>query len=256
MLLALSVAACSQPTAKSDDPTETARRTYLQAMEEFVAGNYLQATQLFGKVARAPRYVRYAALARLRIGDALFRQQRFEEAIEAYRSFASQYGSDANLPYARFRIAQCFHERIPYEWFASPPRHEMDQTMTRQALRELENFVRSFPTSRFTTDAQSLIGDARATLLAHELYVADYYAERGRWLAEAWRLDQALTTYPDLTRKPGLLWRLAGAYQKAGDAEKALTVYARYMTDFPDGPHVERARGAIESIRQAEREQL
>ena len=72
-------------------------------------------------VAASPRTSKYAALAKLRLGDALFYQDRYAEATEVFRGFTNQYKSDPNLPYARFKVAQCYYERIPGEWFPAPP---------------------------------------------------------------------------------------------------------------------------------------
>ncbi|MDP6944783.1 MAG: outer membrane protein assembly factor BamD, partial [Myxococcota bacterium] len=159
--VAFSVQACATSTvqpdgaepglSKPDDgsPVASARRAYFSGMQELAAGNNKQAVTIFSAVARSPRYVRHAALAKIRIGDAYFNDQRFEEAAQAYRSFVAQHASDPNIPYARFRIASCYYERIPSGVFFAPPDHERDQTATKSAVRELNGFLAAFPTSRF-----------------------------------------------------------------------------------------------------------
>jgi outer membrane protein assembly factor BamD len=249
LLLTLCVG-CGAPQKKDLDPETTARLTYVEAMEELVAGNYIQATILFNKVTRAPRYVRYAALARLRLGDALYRQQRFEEAIQAYRSFVAQYGSDPNIPYARYKVAVCFAHRIPFEWFASPPAYEMDLTMTQQALNEFKSFVSTFPTSRYAAKARAKIDSLRNSLLAHELYVADYYTDREKWRAVAWRLHGAMDRYPDLAKTEPILFRMGEAYARAGDAEDAERTYVEYLEAFPKGARRGKVAERLETIRQ------
>jgi len=226
-------------------PEDTARRSYHEAMEELVAGNYAHATKLFQKVSRSPSYIRHAPLARLRIGDALFLQQLYEEAIEAYRGFVSQYGNNPNLPYARYRIAVCYHRRIPSDWIVVPPRFEKDQSMTRQAVRELAGFIRTFPTSPFAQDAKDKLKDARRILLNHELYVADYYTDKEQWLAVAWRLDAAIGEYAGLIGDPQLYWRRAHAFQNAGHKEDARRAFQSYLDVFPDGEMASVARDAM-----------
>ncbi|MCB9729825.1 MAG: outer membrane protein assembly factor BamD [Deltaproteobacteria bacterium] len=252
-VLTLALAAsggCNRHVVKHPpSPQEQARHAYFKGMEDLVAGNYLPAIQIFNQVARSPRYVRYAALARLRIGDAFFLQDRFEEAIEAYRVFVAQYGSDANVPYARFRIAAAYHARMPGSWFATPPASEMDQTMTTQAQRELEGFLRTFPTSRYAPEARRMLIDARKMLLEHELYVARYYEKRQKWRATAWRLDGALRTYPELAGTPDIVWRMARAYQRADEDADAARAYAMYLERFPKGPKRRGAKQALDELR-------
>jgi outer membrane protein assembly factor BamD len=230
-------------------PQEQARHTYFKGMEDLVRGNYLQAVQLFNEVARSPRYVRYAALARLRIGDAFYLQDRFEEAIENYRIFVAQYGSDPNVPYARFRTAAAYHARMPTAWFATPPAWEMEQTMTLQAQRELQGFLGTFPTSRYAPRAREMLKDAEQMLLDRELYVARYYEKRQNWRATAWRLDGAVTTYPALATTPDVVWRMARAYTRAEEPGDAAKAYAMYLERFPDGPKRDAAKEALDGLR-------
>ena len=236
---------CVMPEQAATTPEDTARRSYHEAMEELVAGNYAHAMQLFQKVSRSPSYIRHAPLARLRIGDALFLQQNYEEAIEAYRGFVSQYGNNPNLPYARYRIAVCYHRRIPGDWVIVPPRFEKDQSMTRQAVRELAGFLRTFPTSPFAGDAKDKLEDANRILLSHEIYVADYYADKEQWLAVAWRLDAAIGEYSGLIDDPEIYWRRAHAFQSAGHQEDARRAYQSYLDAFPNGEMAPRAREAM-----------
>jgi len=235
----------------SDGIQDSARRAYYEGMQELVDSNYIAATQLFQDVARSPRYVRYAALAKLRIADALFLQDRFQEATEIYRSFASQYKSDPNLPYARFRVAQCYYERLPSEWFASPPAFEMDQTVTTQAEAELKGFIDTFPLSRFAPEARQMLADTRRMLFDSELFAADFYAGRSRWRAVAWRLDRAIDTYPEFGLKEPLVWRMADAYAKSGDQSQAAKAYGLYLKSFPEGEHKDEVKAKMELIRQS-----
>ncbi len=242
--------ACAGHAVKNPpSPQEQARHTYFKGMEDLVQGNYLQAVQLFNEVARSPRYVRYAALARLRIGDAFFLQDRFEEAIDSYRIFVAQYGSDPNVPYARFRTAAAYHARMPTDWFATPPAWEMEQTMTVQAQRELQGFLATFPTSRFAPDARKMLKDAEQMLLERELYVARYYERRQNWRATAWRLDGAVKSYPALATTPDTVWRMARAYARAEEPADAARAYALYLERFPNAPKRRAAKEALDGLR-------
>ena len=125
-----------------------------------------------------------------------------------------------------------------------PPRHEKDQSMTRQAVRELAGFVRTFSTSPFVEDAKVKLEEARQILLSHELYVAGYYENKEQWLAVAWRLDAAIGEYPQLTQDPELYWRRAQAFQVAGQGEDAARAVQSYLNTFPDGERASTARDA------------
>ncbi len=249
-VLGLGLGGCASAGPTGQGVKDSARRAYYEAMTDLVDGNFIQATQRFQEVSRSPRYVRYAALAKLRIGDALSLQGRHQEATEVYRAFISQYKSDPNLPYARFQVAASSFHRIPGEWFASPPAYEMDQTLTRQAEAELKGFLDTFPTSRFAAEARRMLAEAREMLFEHEVYAADFYASRDQWQAVAWRLDKAIEHYPELGLTDPLVWRMASAYAKAGDQAQAAKSYGLYLRRFPDGAHKAEAKARMETIRE------
>jgi outer membrane protein assembly factor BamD len=241
----------SQEDAASLTPADlsrSAREAYFEGMKDLVAANYTQATQRFEQVARGPRYVHYAALARLRAGDAAFYQESYEEAIRHYRAFATQYESDPNLPYARFRVAAAYHARIPSEWFLSVPSYEIDQTMGKEALRELKDFLATFPISRFMEDARAMKAEVEQLLFDHEIYVADFYEADDKWRAVAWRLDTAIQSYPSLALNPGLVWRLVRAFGAVEDRDGEMRSLALYLDKFPEGPHMDEARSRLDTL--------
>ncbi len=243
---------CASPGAplgrEVDDP---ARRAYYEGMRELVDADYVKATTLFQAVAASPRHVKYAALAKLRLGDALFHQGRYAEATEIFRGFVSQHNADPNLPYARFKVAECYYERLPGEWFASPPAHEFDQTITTQAEAELKGFVTTFPTSIYAPRARKMLDETRRLLLAHELYAAGFYEDEEKWQAVAWRLRDALDTYPELATTEGLVWRLANAWDKVGDRGQSARALGLYLAKFPNGRHAGAAKARLDVIKQA-----
>lgn len=252
VLLALLAGGCASSGASlpAEAVQDTARRMYFEAMKELEDGNYIAATTLFQEVASSPRYVRYAALARLRIGDAYFLQDRFPEAAEVYRGFISQFKSDPNLPYARFRVAESYYKRMPSDWFASPPAYELDQSLTEQAEAELTGFVTTFPTSRFAPEARKMLSEARKMLFDHELYAANFYAAAESWRAVAWRLDRAIETYPERGLEDDLVFRMADAYAKSGDEASAARGYGLYLKSFPEGKHHDDVKARLEVIRE------
>lgn len=230
----------------------TARQAYFLGMQELASGSFTPAIEIFNRVARSPRYVRHAALARLRIGDAYFFQDRYEEAIESYRTFIAQYQSDPNLPYARYRIAESYYKRLPSDWWIIvPPAHEKDQSVTRQAVRELASFLKTFPTSRYSASAREMLEEARQMLLGHELYVADYYESRDGHRAAAWRLDFAIRTYPELATTEDIVWRMAENYDEAGETADAARAYAMYLTEFPSGSERAESKARLDAIRKS-----
>lgn len=220
-------------------------------MIDLVDGDYLEASQQFQVVAASPRTSKYAALAKLRLGDALFFQERFAEATEIYRGFTNQYKADPNLPYARFQVAHCYFRRLPSEWAISPPAYELDQTLTQQAEAELKGFIAQFPTSRFATPARSMLRETRQMLFDHEMYAVDFYADREKWQAVAWRLGEAMETYPEFApTNEARVWQLTRAWHAVGQPGETAKALGLYLEKHPDGSHNAQAKAELEAIRQ------
>jgi len=124
--------------------------------------------------------------------------------------------------------------------------------MTRQALTEFKTFVKTFPTSRYSDEARQKISELRDSMLAHEYYVADYYAQHEKWRAVAWRLQGAIDKYPDLAKTETIMFRLGDAFQKAGDLKDAERTYLLYVSSFPASKRLSEVNQRLESIRQQE----
>lgn len=247
---ALGACAASAPPFP-DEIKDPARRAYYEGVARLADGDYIKAAAILQVVAASPRHVKQAALAKLRLGDALYFQGRYAEAAEVYRGFVGQYKTDPNLPYARYMIGRSYYKRLPSDWFLVPPAYEMDQAITQQAEGELKSFVTTFPTSQFAPEVRKMLAETRAMLFAREMYAVDFYAGRDKYQAVAWRLADATQVYPELAITEPRVWQLAAAWDKVGDQGETAKALGMYLEHFPDGKHHGAAKARLEVIRQA-----
>lgn len=243
-------AAGAKPVVKPLNPQQSARAAYFDGMRDMVEANYSEAIEKFQKVARSPRYVKHGALAKVRIGDALFYSDRLDEAARAYKSFVAQHGSDPNVPYARFRIAECAFKDIPASMFIEPPPHEKDQSSTHRSVRELRGFLDTFPMSKFARKAKEMLDEASRMLMAHDLYVADFYESRDKPRAVAWRIEHIINAYPEVAKTKENIWRMAKSYEAAEDFSDAKRAYALYLATFPDAQRSSEIEKRIDEMQQ------
>jgi outer membrane protein assembly factor BamD len=175
--------------------TEDARAAYNEAMESFRAKEWDDARALFGEIRRLFAYSRYARLAELRLADIEFEQERFPEAVTAYREFIQSHRTDRDVEYAKYRISKSLFHDID-DTFVLPPAEERDQATTIEAYRELRSFLRAYPKSRYRADANYMFEVVLQRLVRHELYVARYYLKIDAFDAAVARIDYAMKTYP------------------------------------------------------------
>ncbi len=189
---------CEIQTARSGATltyTEDAHAAYQEALEAYEDRHWEDARALMSEVKRLFTYSRYARLAELRLGDIDFEQGKYSEAISAYRGYVRAHRGDANVEYARYRICKSLFLDIN-DTFLLPPQEERDQENTADAYRELRAFHKRFVDSRYRLDASYMLEVVTQRLVRHELYVARYYLNKGKFEATLLRIAYAMEHFP------------------------------------------------------------
>jgi outer membrane protein assembly factor BamD len=184
--------------------TDDARAAYNEAMRSFKNKDWEDAKALFGEVKKLFAYSRYARLAELRLADIDFEQEKYSDAVTAYRDFIVNHRNDPDIEYARYRVARSLFKDIDDTFFL-PPQEERDQATAMEAYREIKQFVREFPRSRYMKDVLYMFDVVVGRLVRHELYVARYYLRVDLFEATVARIDYALKNFPGSNLEPEAL---------------------------------------------------
>jgi len=89
--------------------------------------------------------------------------------------------------------------------------------------------VRGYPNSQYTTDATKRLVFLKDRLAKYEYSVAEYYTERGAWVAVVNRVEGMLRDYPDTQATRDALPLMENAYrqmQMNAQAEKVAKIIA------------------------------
>ena len=223
---------------------DTARANYQKGMGELRDENYPEAIKYFAFVKNKYPFSRFATLAELRAADAFFAQDKFLEAIDAYKLFMKFHPTHPQVldGYAAYRIAQSYVEQMPSDWFLVPPSYEKDQSATRDATRELKIFLRSYRKSKYLPKLKKLYRQAVRKLADHELYVAQFYLERDKPKATIMRLEAVLKRFPEAGVHPEVMLLLGKTYLKLDKRGKARTTFAALIQKYPDDHHAAKAK--------------
>jgi outer membrane protein assembly factor BamD len=228
--------------------TEDARRAYQEALSAFQAKEWEDARALFEEVRQLFPYSRYARLAALRIADIEFEQDKYAEAVTAYREWLQDHRTDRDVEYARYRLAKALYLDID-DTFLLPPAEERDQATTLEAYKELRGFVRQYPRSRYRVDATYMLEVVTGRLVRHELYVARFYLKRDRFKAAVSRIDYALRNYPSSGLDPEALVLKGETLLKMKKPDEARAVFLAVIRDW-GGPFATTARRFLETMGQ------
>jgi outer membrane protein assembly factor BamD len=231
---AMSVSGCaSSDEGKSITYSLTAKQNYDKGLEELKDENYPEATRFFSFVKQKFPFSKYAVLAELALADTQFVRGAYQEAIDAYKTFARLHPTHEKVEdgYVAYKICECYTQDMPSDWFLVPPSYEKDQTAVRDAFRELSDFLDKYPDSKYVGDVKKLRRDVTSRLIEHEVYVARFYLDTGHSKAAILRLESALQRYPESGREAELLLYLKASV--SGDEPEDIRNYHRAHPEFP-----------------------
>jgi len=160
-----------------------------QAQERMDADDYKGAAQLWQQLKDQYPYSQYAALGQLKVGDALYLQGKYIEAMGAYEDFERLHPQNDAVPYAIYQQGMCYYQRM----------HgiDRDQTPTIQTIQTLARLLEMYPNSQYAGMAQARIAEAQNNLAGHEFYVGEFYYNRKDYEAAMNRFLGLLQYYPD-----------------------------------------------------------
>ena len=168
-----------------DEPQTLAR----QAQERMDADDYKGASLLWQQLKDQYPYSKYATLAELKLGDALYLQGKYIEALGAYEDFERLHPDNDAVPYAIYQQGMCYYTRMQGI--------DRDQTPTIQTIQTLARLIEMYPSSQYAAMAQARIAEAQNNLAGHEFYVGEFYYKRKDYAAAMNRFMGLLQYYPD-----------------------------------------------------------
>jgi len=249
MLVLVFLVSCGeyQKLLKSTDP----ELKYEKAIDYFNQKKYSKALTLFDDIStyykgteRSQEVLNY--IARCYVG-----QKDYSSAAEYYQIYIRNYPKGRYIIEARYMIGHCY--------YLDSPDARLDQTMTRDAITYLTDFVDLYPESEYAQKAYEEIDAMNNKLAQKEYYSAKLYYNLGSYLGNNYEScaivsRNALKNYPGNKYQEEFSWLiLQSKYQqvlmsiserrqeRAQDAEDEC--YS-FLTEFPQSKH----RKAAEKI--------
>ncbi len=209
LVAVLLAVACAGKQERADIPPEELYRLAQEALED---SDYEEAGELLDQIRDEYPFSRFAAEAELLSADMAFRQEKFEEAAAAYRSFEELHPTHPKAAYALYRRGLSYAE-------VSMP-EDRDQTATRSAVEAFQKLLYASAESEHAADAQVRLAELRGRLAGHELYVARYYIRKKSYGAALQRLRTLVQEYPEAPQRDEAL-RLALELQAKTEVGRA-----------------------------------
>lgn len=161
-----------------------------EGMTNFERGSYEEATEAFQQLKDRYPYSKYAVMAELKMADALYEQEEFEEAFVAYDDFEKLHPKNKSIPYVIYQKGMCNFRQVTAI--------DRDQSFTLKAKEEFERLVKRYPGSEYANRARKNIRECLIYLAEYELYVGHYYYKMGKYRTAMNRYKYLIQNYPDM----------------------------------------------------------
>lgn len=212
-----------------------AAEIYADAMSEMNDHNYSNSIKLLeGLQSRYP-YGRYAQQAQLEIAYAYYKQGEQDSALSATDRFIKQYPNNPHVDYAYYLKGLInFNEDLGY--FGDMIQQDLsdrDPKGAEESFNAFKELVTRFPDSKYTPDARMRMQYLINALARHEIHVANYYLQRGAYVAAVNRAKNVLIDYPQTPQTRDALQVMIKAYDKMGmpklrnDAQRVLELNSK-----------------------------
>ena len=141
------------------------------------------ASKKFEEVDRQHPYSDWARKSLLMSAYAFYNAGDYDSCIGAATRYVTLHPGSPDAAYAQYLIAASHYDQIPDI--------SRDQGRTEKAIAALEEVIRKYPTSEYSTSAKAKLEGARDQLAGREMNVGRYYMEKRDYTAAARWYTQA-----------------------------------------------------------------
>jgi len=173
----------------STDMAKSVDELVSEGSSAFMSEDYKTAVKAYSDLKDWYPFSQYAILAELKIADAHFKLEAYDEAIVAYEEFEKLHPKNEAVPYVIYQIGLC--------WFNQIDTIDRDYTPAKNSLAQFRRLQDQYPESEYTQKAIKNIKACKDNLSGHELYVANFYFKTEKYKAALGRYEYIVEHYPD-----------------------------------------------------------
>jgi len=217
LAVAALVAGCGTIKGEQDKTAGwSAERLYQDARTEISAGNWKDArTRLEAIEARYP-FGGYAQQALIDQAYVNWKDEEPEQALAAIDRFQQQYPNHAGTDYMLYLkgLITFTPPSASFTKFTRQDPSERDPKGLRESYESFNELIKRYPDSRYTADAKKRVTWLVSTIAENEAHVAQYYYERGAYVAAINRAQTVITDFQGVPVAEKALYIMYLSYDK------------------------------------------
>jgi outer membrane protein assembly factor BamD len=230
---------------------------YEMAIKLYDQKDYSRAIQLFDQLAGAMRATDKSQIIAYKYAYCYYNQKDFTMASYYFKRFSTSYPNTPEAEECMFMSAYCN--------YLSSPEYSLDQTITYEALKEMQLFTNTYPKSKRVSECNDLMDQLRFKLEMKDFKIAKLFYRMEDYSAAVQSFNNILKDYPDTPHREEIMFLVVKSYyrfarqsieakQKERHA-KTLSSYAEFIAQYPEskflaeaGDMKEKSRKELEAL--------
>jgi outer membrane protein assembly factor BamD len=219
LLAIMLVAGCGTVKPERDETAGwSADRLYQDAKTEMQAGNWEQARSRLEAVEARYPFGSYAQQALIDQAYVNWKDDEPEQALAANDRFERQYPNHPGTDYMLYLkgLITFTPPSAAFSKFTRQDPSERDPKGLRESYASFNELIQRYPNSRYAADARQRLTWLVSTIAENEVHVAQYYYERGAYVAAVNRAKTVITDFKGVPIAEKALYIMYLSYDKLG----------------------------------------
>ncbi|MBS1647762.1 MAG: outer membrane protein assembly factor BamD [Bacteroidetes bacterium] len=242
LLVAVFFASCKESFNKISKSSDYELK-YTKAVEYYEKTNYTSAEALFEELIPVFKGTERSELVYYYYAYCHYYLTDYALAGFHFRTFVRTFPASAHAEECAFMNAYCY--------YLSSPKYSLDQSDTKNAIQEMQNFVNEYPQSSRIDTCNILVDKLRAKLERKEYEITKAYFFREDWKAAIPACENFLKDYGESPKSDEMQFLIVKSYyllgknsieaKKVERLEKSMVNYLKFVDLYPKSKFINEA---------------
>ena len=235
IFIILFVSACASNEEMPDERL-IEKELYDQAQSRLKSESYSTAIMSLEALESRFPFGRYAEQAQAELIYAYYMNSQFEASQSAAERFINLHPRHSHTGYAYYMkgLAAFTDDSGLFSRYFQSDLEKREVVMAQTSFDELSEFISRYPQSNYVSHAKQRMIYLKNLLAKHEMYVADFYMQRGAYLAAIGRSKYVIEHLPNTPQTPYALSILVEAYDLLGYEDLKKRNLNILTSNYPD----------------------
>ncbi len=229
--LSLVVYSCSS-SGVSDIQTDDPEKALKIAMRNYDKKDYLQAIDDFSLIKIKFSGTNVVDKAQYYLAMCYYKRKEYILAASEFENLLKNYSTSQYALKGRYQLAMCY--------YGLSPEYPLDQTYTKYAIIEFQNFLELYPGDKLSVEAEAKIKELKNKLAYKEFKSGELYMTMENYKAAIYYFENVLQEYFETDYADDALFGKIQALIYKKKTQDALKEVERFEKKFPKSEYLSR----------------